>query len=284
MYGNETIANRVAARYLIGKVSQEVVLGDTGKIASVQVYKEILCSFGEFLVPVTKTAAFSVSKAKEKLKRVFSLLKSRPKVLNRLKSVLGVDSIRELPKAIREWAKRGKDAIKKLFKKASQTFPLSLYLVPSSKMPGLTDLLARITASSPMIAKALSKVSTSIVRPLDAWMEKHLPTLGKPVKAAVFAWIWFNVAEISWDMEALVKGFSGQISIGDLFSSFPESALGALFASFGLGYGLLPVSIIARILWLVGNKYLEYKSGRGFVVRWDRIKGERGTRPEIVPA
>jgi hypothetical protein len=160
-------------------------------------------------------------------------------------------------------------------------FPLSLFFVPKGKMPGLTDLLARIMKSVPGLEKLLHGVGPSVVK-LDKLFEKHLPTLRKPIYAAVFIWVWLNVAEISWDLQGLLAGFTGQISLSELLSSMPESGIGLIASAFGLGYGALPYTIIARLVWLVGHKYLSYVPGKGFVVHWSKM-GIR-QRDEMVPA
>ena len=51
----------------------------------------------------------------------------------------------------------------------------------------------------------------------------------------------------------------------------PESGIGLIAASFGLGYGALPVTLIARFIWLVANHYLEWIPGKGLKVRWSAM-------------
>jgi hypothetical protein len=116
---------------------------------------------------------------------------------------------------------------------------------------------------------------------VDDWFKRYLPRLRRPLYAAIFAWVWFNVAEISWDLQGLLDGFTGSISLPELLASLPESGIGFIAASFGLGYGALPVTLIARILWLVANHYLEWIPGKGLQVRWDLL-GFPDQRPELV--
>jgi hypothetical protein len=64
----------------------------------------------------------------------------------------------------------------------------------------------------------------------------------------------------------------------------PESAIGALVAQLGLGtFAALPVTLIFRLAWLTGKRYLEYEPGRGFTVRWDLL-GVEHAAPELIPA
>lgn len=277
---DESVTYRIAVRYQIRQASQEIAKQSSfrSRTASLRdLTPEVLVAFGEgFLMQgesSVKTAFFG--NVKRRLQKVWDFLKRAPKAWETLKKYLGVSSVSDLPKKIKELAREGYKALGKIVKKLQNTFPLSLYFVPKNKMPGLTDLLNRIIEASPALKKALAKVNTSVVQPLDRLLQKYVPNLSRPLKAAVFIWIWLNVAEISWDFESLIAGFTGGISLGELFSSLPESALGALLASLGVGFHLLPVMIAARILWLVAQNLLEWVPGKGFKVRWDRITGER---------
>jgi hypothetical protein len=244
---------------------------------------EVLAAFGEgfLLDDMVRSAGFGGFR--KKLQRIWDFVQKAPRSWTKLKSFFGIDNIKELPDVIKEWAAKGKKALGTLAKKLKTTFPMSLYFVDRGKMPGLTDLVQRILERSPKLQSALRSINTRVVEPLDRLMDKHLPTLGRPLKAAIFIYIWLQVVEITWDFDAIMAGFTGGMSLGELFSSFPESALGAFFSLFGLGYAFLPIAISARILWLVGHKYLSWVPGKGLKVHWDRITGERGLRPELVP-
>lgn len=245
---------------------------------------EVLAAFGEgFLLDDMMHTAF-FGNFKKKLQRIWDFVKRAPQAWKKLQEFFRIKDISELPNVIKEWAKKGKEVLTKLLGKLKTQFPMSLYFSDRSKMPGLTDLIQRILEKSPKLQKALASINTRIVQPLDRLIEKHLPTLGRPLKAAVFIYIWLHVVEITWDFNALLLGFTGGMSLAELFASFPESALGALLVSFGIGYGLLPAMLIARILWLVAHRYVEWVPGKGLKVHWDRITGDRAQRPELVPA
>jgi hypothetical protein len=284
---DEALPRRVAARYLIRQAAYDIALTDSfrGRSASLRDFTpEVLAAFGDgfLLDDMVRTAGFG--NFRKKLKRVWEFVKRAPQAWEKVKSFFKIDDIKQLPDVIREWAKKGKTALKKIIKRMTEAFPLSLYFVDRGKMPGLTDLLKRIVASSPKLQKALSTVNTRIVQPLDRWIEKYIPNLSRPLKAAVFIFIWLNVVEITWDFQALLLGFTGGLSLGELFSSFPESSIGFLMTFFGIGYGFLPVMVMARILWLVANKYATWVPGKGLKVHWDRITGDRSQRSELVPA
>jgi hypothetical protein len=190
------------------------------------------------------------------------------------------EGVASIAKKVWDFAMNGKKVVKDLVKRVTNTFPLSLYFVPENRVPTLTDLLKVIMDKAPGIKNALGKVKDNIVQPLSDLLDTYLPTLQKPVVAALFAWIWINVAEISWDFKDLVRGFTGMMSLAELFETLPESGIGLIFAMFGVGYQLLPVMVLARILWLVANNYLEWKGG-SLSVRWDRL-GVSGEKPLTV--
>ncbi len=224
-----------------------------------------------------------VAGLRQKLKQVVLFVQRAPQAWEKIKAFLGIKGLKDIPGAFRSWAKKGMQALKKLVQQMMKSFPLNLYFIPKGKMPGLTDLLQRISEQVPFVGKMLDKVNTGVVQPLDKLMKRHLPNLSRPIYAAIFIAIWLNVAEISWDMDGLIKGFTGGISLGELFSSFPESSIGLVFAMLGVGYGFLPLTIVARLIWLSSKNYIEWKPGKGFVVNWERM-GKAGVRPELVPA
>lgn len=184
-----------------------------------------------------------------------------------------------LTDAFKEWAAKGKKAVAQVFDHLRNSFPLNMFFVPQKRVPGITDLLQRMLEKVPWLKKALDHAGNALSR-VDALLSKHLPTLSKPILAAAFIWIWFSVAELSWDIPFLVRGFTGHISLGELFGSLPESGLGLLASMFGLGYGALPVTLAIRVAWLVAQNYVSWIPGRGLQVHWNRLGVE--SRDEMV--
>ena len=280
---NAASVQRIANRHLIRLAAREVCAGRPFRTRTAALHDlspEVLAAFAEgFLMPTTGRVAFGG--LAKKLKKLLDLFRKAPKLWGRIKDFLGITGITDIPRAIKDWAKRGLSALKKLLKKATEVFPLSLFFVHQSKMPGLTDLMHRIMTLHPGIAKALSKIKGAAVH-IDKWFNKYLPTLKRPLLAAVFIWVWLNVAELSWDMEGLLQGFTGGISFGELLASLPESGIGFIAALAGLGYGALPVTIVLRVMWLVAQKYLKWVPGKGLVVNWEVISPGKGLRPEMV--
>lgn len=227
----------------------------------------------------TKEAAGGIMRA---VKQLIALARRAPKAWDAIKATLGIDSLNPaaLVKKLRELAKTGKKALGSALGKAASTFPLSLFFVQKGKAPGLTDLLARILNKSPRLRAMLGKVKSG-AGSVDKWLKKYVPRGSKVLYAAIFIWVWLNVAELSWDIDGILRGFTGRISLGDLLASFPESGLGALAAAFGLGYGALPYTLIARLVWLVANHYLMWVPGKGLRVRWSEM-GVEGERDELV--
>jgi len=279
----KTTVATVSDRYLILKAAREVYYEESflhRTAALDDLTPEVLAALGEVLLTHEGRVAFGG--LVRRLKKLLNLFRQAPRLWTKFKALLGVEKITEIPKKIKEWAKRGKKALGKVMRKIVEVFPLCIFFVSKKKMPGLTDLMSRIIKVSPKMKALLAKVKTNVVDPLDRMLKKHLPTLQKPLLAFIFAWVWFNVAEISWDIEGLIAGFTGSISLGELFASLPESGVGFIAAAFGLGYGALPVTIALRLIWLVKNHYLEWVPKKGFIVNWEAMGVE--ARPEQVAA
>ena len=275
---------RVADRHLIRLAAREVCAGPAFRTRTAALHDltpEVLAAFGEAFYLPTHSGKVAFGSMARKLTKLLAFFKKAPKAWQRIKDFLGIRRLTDIPKALKTWAKRGLSALKGLLKQATEVFPLSLFFVPQSKMPGLTDLMARIMAKHPGIQKALSKIRGSAVH-IDKWLNKYLPRLKRPLLAAIFIWVWFNVAELSWDLESLIQGFTGGISFGELLASLPESGIGFIAAVAGLGYGALPVTLILRLMWLVANKYLKWVPGKGFMVNWEAVAPGAGLQTEAV--
>jgi hypothetical protein len=219
--------------------------------------------------------AVSISGIIKKVTSLIQGLSREPKAWTAFKEAIGATaesaSATEIGKLVWDFASKGKKTVKDLIQKITNTFPLNLYFVPKNRVPTLTDLINHIMSKAPKgITDALAKVNDRVIQPVSDLLDKYLPTLQRPIIAALFAWIWVNATEISWDFKDLIRGFTGAMSLAELFSTLPESGVGLIMSMFGVGFQLLPVMILARILWLVGNHYLEWKNGK-LSVRWDKL-------------
>ena len=276
----DALALRVRDRYLIRRAVEASYTGAL-RTASWAPPREYIVALAEgfWETRVGSTSHEAAAGILAGVKKLLDLLKSAPKrAWEALKHALGLEDLESMGwvqklKAIASRAKQlvadGKRYLGKVFKKISEIFPLNLYFMPKNKAPSITDLLVRIAKKSPKIWAMAQKVKGGI-EVIDKWMHKYLPTLRRVALAAIFAFVWFNVAELSWDLEGLINGFMGSISLSDLLLSLPESALGLLAAGFGLGYGALPITLLIRVVWLVANHYLEW-TGRNLRIKWEMM-------------
>lgn len=287
----DALAPRVRDRFLVRQAVQEAYTGDV-RLASWAPPRDIVQAIAEgfWEARVGSTDREAALGALRAVKRLLGLLKRAPgRAWAAFSQALGLDDLEglgftEKVKAIagraRDLAKRGKAVLGKVFKKVGQTFPLSMFFVSKNKMPGLTDLVARILKNSPRIRGALERVKGGAVK-IDVWLKKYIPRLSRALYAAVYIYVWLQVSELSWDIESIIAGFTGNIGLGGLLASLPESALGLLAASFGLGYGALPYVLIARLIWLVANQFISWVPGKGFKVHWPKMGVPESA--EVVP-
>lgn len=278
-------SHNVADRYLVLQTARHICASDQAfgnRTASLRDFTpEVLAAFGEAFVLNTATSerhkVALLGGLGRKLKQIWRLIKKAPQVWPKIKEFLGVESAREIPRKIKEWGSRGLKYLKKALGGVLKSNPITaLYFVPRDKMPSLTDMVKRISTVSDKIKNALSRVNTRIIKPIDEYLAKHpiLKGLSAPILAAIFIWVWLNVTEVSWSLDDLIKGFTGNITVSELFSSFPESGIGFIIAVLfpGLGtFALLPFSVMARVLWLLHKKLVAWVKGKGFLIHWDRM-------------
>lgn len=284
-------AQRLACRYAIRAAVSQVCSskGFATRTASLHdLTPGVLEAFAEafLLEGMPSYRAGFLGKVVQKVKKLWELFKKAPKLWEKIKSFLGVKGVTDLPGKIKKWASDGLKALKKAFKELILENPIvALYVMPDQRMPNITDLMKRLVKSSPRLSKILSKVSTAGVK-IDKILKKSpiLSMTARPIKAAIFIWIWLQVTEMSWDLPGLVEGFTGGISVADLLSSLPESALGLLIGTLfpGIGtFGLLGVSVIARVAYLMREDVLTWVKGKGFKVNWEKLGVNM--QPEMVP-
>lgn len=249
-----------------------------GKRASGDLTPEVVNAFAQAFFHTDHSERVAFGGLVKKLGKLVQMFRRAPKLLQQIKEMLGDLK----PRTIMKWAKDGLRNLKKRVMRAVQEWPLAMFFYPKSKLPTLTDMLVNAIEGT-RIGAALQKVRPAALK-IDKWLDKHplIKGMSRPVLAAVFIWIWLNVAEISWDIPGIVKGFTGQIGFSDLLSSLPESGIGAIFASLGLGYHLLGPMLVARVVWLVAQNYIEYIPNKGFKVYWNKM-GRLGDTAQGTP-
>jgi hypothetical protein len=271
-------AQRVAARHQVRQVARRVAadLGldavtKTGSSAGGHgsekhslrgITAEALSAFAEaFWLPqqggVRRASLRSLAK---RLKQLGQLFKKAPRLWEQFKRLLGVESLTDLPRLLKELAAQGKKTLGRFFGKALNTFPLQIFTI---KGAGLNDLLRNLSAQVPGLDKALSRVKAG-ADVLGDWLRKHTPRLSKVLIIAAFIFIWMNVVEFEWNISDLGNALTGNIALGDLLASLPGSTLGFLMNGLGFGtFTLLPAALVARILWLMHKGYIVW-DGRWF--------------------
>lgn len=278
------ISLRVRDRYFIRLAVERAY--PTGRVASRLPPRGALVALVEAAWE-TRTASSKevVAGITSAVSRLVGLFKRAPEAWAAIKRGLGLEdaSLPNLVRGIKDAMAEGKRALMSVLHKATSHLPLSLFFIDQHKMPGLTDLIRRLVKDVPWLQRALSKIREG-AETIDNLFRKHIPTLRRPVYAAIYIYVWISVLEITWDIPGIVAGFTGGISLVELLASMPESAIGGLFAQLGFGtFAALPITLVLRLAWLVAKQYLEYKPGHGFTVRWDRL-GVENRSDETVPA
>lgn len=226
-----------------------------------------MAAFGEaFCLPMVRRAGLRAMA--KRLKQLGEIFTKAPRLWEDFKRLVGIKSLTDLPKALKDLAKRGYNALRKIIGKAFDTFPLKMFLI---KGTSLNDYLAKITAQVPGLDRALSKVREQ-ADIIGDWLRKHAPRVSTVVIVAIFIFIWMNVLEFEWNLSDLTKALIGQISLGDLLASLPGSALGYLMNGLGFStFGMLPAALVARMLWLMGKGYVVW-NGRWFDLNEDALR------------
>lgn len=274
-------AARVAARYRVRQAARQAAAGlyspGSRTAAAREINADTLTAFGEafWLPAMTGTRAMrrqaglgGLRAMAKRLKQLGKLFTKAPRLWEDFKRLVGVKSMTELPGALKDLAKRGYNALRKIVGKAFDTFPLKMFLI---KGTSLNDYLSKVTNAVPGLDQALARVKGK-ADVIGNWLRKHAPAVSTVVIVAIFLFIWMNVLEFEWNLSDLTKALIGQISLGDLLASLPGSALGYLMNGLGFStFALLPAALVGRMLWLMHKGYVQW-NGRWFDLDEDALR------------
>jgi hypothetical protein len=281
----EPSVQRITDRYLVKLAVQEVYTHPTPliKTASSQgLTPAVVQAFMEgFYLPM-HTGRVAFRGLVQKAKQLVQLFGKAPQLWKRFKALIGIEGLMDIPKAIKELAKRGYQALQKVLHKAFQKWPLKLYTLEKGKLHGLNALIDMLLKKSPAASRFFQKAKVKTDQ-FGIWLRKAAPTLSAVLVTAIYMWIWMNVVEFEWDMQGLTDAVTGSLSLSDLLASLPSSGLGFLLKSFRFGtFTLLPATIVARVLWMVAHRYIEW-TGSGFRVNQQAIAEDFGVPVAAVP-
>lgn len=263
----QDLTQRVADRYLIRlavRQACETPAFRTRGAALQDLTPRVVEAFVEGFYLPTHSGQIHVAGLIQKLKQLTDLFKKAPQLWEKFKSLIGIESLWDIPKAIKELAQKGYRYLRGLLEKAFETWPLKLYTLEKGKVFSVNDLLDKLIKKYPAFDRWLRTHAKAKVDQFDQWLREHLPAISTVLMAAIYIWIWFNVVEFEWDVKSLTDAMTGRIALADLLGSLPSSGIGALMNALHLGtFTLFPAAIIARLLYLIGHRYLIW-DGRRF--------------------
>jgi hypothetical protein len=288
--------HRVARRFQIRMAAAAVRAAPLRRVARrdraasrvrAELSQEVLEAFGEASLAGGNVRVASLTK---KLKKLWDIFQSAPRKWEDFKGLLRVKAdslmgvLRELPGKIKGMIRDGQKWLSQIGKTLSSKIPeLGLYLELGKKIPTAGDWLKQAIQKMPApIQKVISAVATK-ANSLAAWIDeltqkyRVIKPAAKIVSAGLFASIWFNVTELSWDIPEILRGFLGGYSFVQLLQSLPESGLGLLLGLMFPGIpggliwnALLPITLVLKISWLIRNGYVT-RQGKSFQVNWEKM-------------
>ena len=282
------MAERVAARHEI-RLAAKTACASVNRTASANGLLErclVAMAEGALLSDDGSVRTAGFANLARRLKQMAKMVDRFPKLWERVKDFLGVESLTDLPGRIVELAKEGYKALRKAVDKAFSVWPLKLYTLPESKLFSLNTALEKLMDASPAFKQFLTDNVKPHVDQFDRWLKDNLPVVSKVVMVAIYLWIWINVFEFEWDFKGLIDAATGVISLADLLASLPGSVLGALLNPLGIGYAIIPVTIAIRILLVISRRYITW-TGSGFTFDAEKLRADFGMDPAteaLIPA
>lgn len=272
--GAETTAiQHVADRFLMRLASQEACRTAGVRLASAGLTPEVVAAFAEHFYLPQHEGRVAFGGLVRKLKQLVDGFKHLPGLWDKFKKAIGVESLADIPGAIKDLAGVAKKAIKQVLHKLFDNWPLKLYTLEKGKILVFNQMLDKFISKSPTLKRALDTAATRIGE-FGEMVRKRAPHIVGAVMAAIYIWVWLNVVEFEWNLKALVDAVSGMLTFPEFMASLPGSAFGFLLNAFGIGtFTILPFAIVARVLYLLQHRYVEW-TGRGFRVDWSLMKSD----------
>ena len=274
--------NRLADRYLVRMAAHAACAGSGVRLASAGLTPEVVTAFAEHFYLPQHQGRVAFGGLMRKLKQLVEAFKKAPKLWDRFKQLIGVEKLSDLPKAIKALAAKAHKALRKLLHKLFDSWPLRIYTLEKGKLTSFNDMLSGLLSKSPALKRTLDK-ALSRIGTFGEMLRKQAPRIMGVVMVGIYIWVWMNVVEFEWDFKGLMEAVTGAMTFPDFMASLPGSALGALLNGFGFGtFTLLPFALVARILYLLQHRYIEW-TGRGFSVNWALMKKDFNLDPAMAP-
>lgn len=184
-----------------------------------------------------------------KLKAIYEKYQEQPQMWNLFKKTLGINATdnislyHQLNEKLSGYLEQGKLWVnthkQQLSEKNKYLYFMFLY---ADKAPTVTSsinyLLEKVDSEEKqIILQAFKKYNggfNTFAEIIEDFFDHHpvFDVMSMPAKAYVFWLVWTNVAEVSWKVTDITKGFLGLMSWGDLIRSLPENGLGLLVQVF----------------------------------------------------
>lgn len=275
----------LADKYLVRCAAQQAVLSvdfrGSRTASDTAMLREVLTAMGdEFYLPHHrgKVAFGGLVKV---LAQIAGAFKKLPTLWAKFKKLVGIESLSDIPAAIKHLVEEGKKKLKSALHALFETWPLKIYTIEKGKLKGINDLLDGLVSKSPKL-KAMLASAHKHIGDFGEMVRKKAPHIMGLAMVGIYIWVWINTTEFEWDLKSLTDAISGALTFPDFLATLPGAAMGALLAAFGINsYTLLPITLVARVLYMVQHRYIEWESG-GFKVDWTLVRKDFGIDPQPV--
>lgn len=267
-----SIHKRVAARYLIRCAAREVARERrAARMVASGLSADVLAAFGEASVDGVASGRMTVAGVASRMRELVTLFTRAPEAWEQLKRVIGASSLLDLPGKVSELVKGAAAHLRAAGESLARSVPvLQIYLEVGTRLPAVGEWLSTMYDKLPGPVRAAVSRITSKVKSLAQWLDELVgkndvaKLVGRAASAAIFAYVWMNVAELSWDLPGILRGFSGQLSFSELVETLPESGLGLLVSLLFPGIpqklvfnAFLPITVALRLAYLYERKLIK---------------------------
>jgi len=273
--------DRLADRYMVRMAATAACAGSGTRLASSGLTPNVVAAFAEHFYLPQYQGRVAFGGLLRKLKQLVEVFKKAPALWEKFKNLIGIKSLLDIPRAIKDLAAKAKKALRGLIHKMFDSWPLRIYTLEKGKLKSFNDMISGLMAKSPKLKKVLD-AGISHLGSFGEMIRQHAPHIMGVLMVGIYIWVWMNVTEFEWDFKGLTDAVTGALSFPEFLATLPGSAFGGVLNIFGFGtFTLLPLAVAARVLYLLQHRYIEW-TGRWFAVNWDLMKKDFNLEPSMV--
>lgn len=274
---------RVASRFLVEQVVREVAstrLASESPVTRTELGSDLVRVVASSAAEDLVSGRVTVASVSSRIKEFIGMMSAAPKAWEQIKEALGikpgVQGLASIPGKVKSMLDAGRKMLGKIGKAVmSKVEALRIFVEVGKNLVTVGKWLEGVYDKLPApVRSAVSKIGSKF-KTVAAWLDDlvsrsdPMKVAGRAASAAIYAFIWFNVTEVSWDVPEILRGFLGGFTFSELVMSLPEAGVGFLLSVLFPGIpqaflfnAFFPITVALRLAYLYKEGLVSVADGK----------------------